>query len=145
MPQAPYRSAKRVWWGVDNGSSHRAKAAAKRGARAYANLLLVHTPVHARWLNHVASYGSIIQRKVLTPNDVARVEAVEQRVHLYEALSHQQPCPCNGKFDRAKLAQFLPRLEAKRAAPDQAPGGQMEPNQGETRAASLYSVWARTT
>jgi NAD(P)-dependent dehydrogenase (short-subunit alcohol dehydrogenase family) len=71
MKQEPYRSAKRVFWVVDNGSSHRGKAAAKRLARAYANLILVHTPVHASWLNQVEIYFSIIQRKVLTPNDFA--------------------------------------------------------------------------
>jgi hypothetical protein len=135
MQQEPYRSAKRVFWVVDNGSSHRGKAAAKRLARAYANLILVHTPVHASWLNQVEIYFSIIQRKVLTPNDFASLEEVEQRLHLYEDLSNQQPCPFNWKFDRAKLEKFLQRLEAKRAAQDQAPVGQMEHNQVETLAA----------
>lgn len=135
MKQEPYRSAQRVFWVVDNGSSHRGKAAAKRLARAYANLILVHTPVHASWLNQVEIYFSIIQRKVLTPNDFASLEEVEQRLHLYENLSNQQPCPFNWKFDRAKLEKFLQRLEAKRAAQDQAPEGQMEQNQVETLAA----------
>jgi hypothetical protein len=33
----------------------------------------VHTPVHASWLNQVEIYFSIIQRKVLTPNDFRRI------------------------------------------------------------------------
>lgn len=135
MEQEPYRSAKRVFWVVDNGSSHRGQAAAKRLALAYTNLILVHTPVHASWLNQVEVYFSIIQRKVLTPNDFANLEEVEQRLRLYEDLANQQPRPFNWKFDRAKLEKFLQRLEAKRAAQDQAPKGLMAQNQVETLAA----------
>lgn len=135
MKQEPYRSAKRVFWVVDNGSSHRGQAAAKRLAQAYANLILVHTPVHASWLNQVEIYFSIIQRKVLTPNDFASLEEVEQRLHLYEDLSNQQPRPFNWTFDRAKLEKFLQRLEAKRAAQNQATEDQMEQNQVEALAA----------
>ena len=113
MEQEPYRSAKRVFWVVDNGSSHRGQAAAKRLVLAYANLILVHTPVHASWLNQVEVYFSIIQRKVLTPNDFANLEEVEQRLRLYEDLANQQPRPFNWKFDRAKLEKFLQRLEAE--------------------------------
>lgn len=135
MKQEPYRSAKRVFWVVDNGSSHRGKAAAKRLALAYTNLILVHTPVHASWLNQVEIYFSIIQRKVLTPNDFANLEEVEQRLRLYEDLANQQPRPFNWKFDRAKLEKFLQRREAKRAAQDQVPKGLMAQNQVETLAA----------
>jgi hypothetical protein len=135
MKQEPYRSAKRVFWVVDNGSSHRGQAAAKRLALAYTNLILVHTPVHASWLNQVEIYFSIIQRKVLTPNDFGNLEEVEQRLRLYEDLANQQPRPFNWKFDRAKLEKFLQRLEVKRAAQDQAPKGLMAQNQVETLAA----------
>ena len=75
----PYRSARRVFWVVDNGSSHRGQAAIRRLRRAYRKAVLVHTPVHASWLNQVEIYFSIIQRKVLTPNDFASLEEVEQR------------------------------------------------------------------
>ena len=119
MAQEPYRSAERVFWVVDNGSSHRGQAAVRRLLTAYANAILVHTPVHASWLNQVEIYFSIVQRKVLTPNDFASLEAVEQRLRLYEALSNQQPCPFAWKFTRAKLAEFLKRLEAHGTMLDQ--------------------------
>jgi len=45
------------------------QAAVHRLTTAYTNLVVVHTPVHASWLNQVEIYFSIIQRKVLTPND----------------------------------------------------------------------------
>ncbi len=47
MRLRPYRSAARVFWIVDNGSSHRGEAAARRLRWRYPNLILVHIPVHA--------------------------------------------------------------------------------------------------
>jgi hypothetical protein len=115
MRTEPYRSASRVFWVVDNGSSHRGQAAVRRLRKAYRKAVLVHTPVHASWLNQVEIYFSIIQRKVLTPNDFASLEEVEQRLLLYEALSNREPRPFDWRFDRAALQEFLERLEAKRA------------------------------
>jgi hypothetical protein len=115
MEQKPYRRAPRVFWVVDNGSSHRGAAAARRLAQAYANLIVVHTPVHASWLNQVEIYFSIVQRKVLTPNDFASLAEVEQRLRFYEALSNSQPHPFEWKFTRAKLVEFLNRLHAYEA------------------------------
>ena len=113
MEQKPYRQATRVFWIVDNGSSHRGEAAVRRLAQAYANLLVVHTPVHASWLNQVEIYFSIVQRKVLTPNDFASLAEVEQRLLLYEELSNRQPRPFAWKFTRNMLADFLNRLHAR--------------------------------
>ena len=116
MEREPYRCADRVFWVVDNGSSHRGDASVKRLSGAYANLVVVHLPVHSSWLNQVEIYFSIIQRKVLTPNDFTSLDEVEQRLRLYEELTNGEPRPFHWKFDRTKLAAFLQRLEAKRAA-----------------------------
>jgi hypothetical protein len=115
MRTEPYRSASRVFWVVDNGSSHRGQAAVGRLRKAHRKAVLVHTPVHASWLNQVEIYFSIIQRKVLTPNDFASLEEVEERLRLYEELSNRAPRPFQWKFDRAALQTFLAKLEAKRA------------------------------
>jgi len=80
---------------------------------------VVHTPVHASWLNQVEMYCSIVQGKVLTPNDCATLEEVDQRLRLYEERSIRQPRPFAWKFTRAKLAQFLKRLEAHGVRLDQ--------------------------
>ena len=82
---------------------------------AYPNAILVHTPVHASWLNQVEIYFALVQRKVLTPNDFASLVEVEQRLRLYEDLCNQRPRPFQWKFTREKLIQFLDRLEARRA------------------------------
>ena len=59
MERPEYSSADRVFWVVDNGSAHRGTAAVNRLNRAYANAILVHTPVHASWLNQVEVYFSL--------------------------------------------------------------------------------------
>jgi hypothetical protein len=112
MERPEYHDAPRVFWVVDNGSSHRGEAAKRRLVQAYPNAILVHTPVHASWLNQVEIYFSLVQRKVLTPNDFADLAAVEQRLRLYEELTNQSPRPFAWQFDRAKLKAFLKRLAA---------------------------------
>ncbi len=116
MEQEPYQSAQRVFWVVDNGSSHRGEVSVNRLVKAYPKAILVHTPVHASWLNQVEIYFSKIQRKVLTPNDFASLSEVAQRLRLYEELTNKNPRPFNWKFDRAKLTRFLERLQEKEAA-----------------------------
>lgn len=131
MKREPYKGAEHVFWVVDNGSWHRGAAAARRLAQAYATLIVGHTPVHARWLNQVEIYFSSVHRKVLTPNDFASLAEVEHRLSLSEALSNPHPHPCEGKFTRAKLVDFLHRLEAhaRRIAPPQAPPNNSAMNQ----------------
>ena len=116
LAEEPYRSGERLFWSVDNGSSHRGAAAKKRLDQVDSRIIVVHTPVHASWLNHVEIYFSIIQRTVLTPNDFADLEAIRLRLALYEALSNQSPAPFQWKFDRAKLATLLAKIEARRMA-----------------------------
>jgi hypothetical protein len=120
MEQEPYRSAERVFWVVDHGSSPRGQAAVQRLLQAYPHAILVHTPIHASWLNQVEIYCSLVQRKVLTPNDFASLTEVEQRLRLYEELCNQRLRPFQWNFTREKLIQFLDRLEARQMAQRQA-------------------------
>jgi hypothetical protein len=113
LAQEPYRSAKRLFWIVDNGSSHRGGAARTRLMKVDPRIILVHTPIHASWLNQVEIYFSIIQRKVLTPNDFPDLDAVRVRLALYESLSNQRPKPFAWKFNRDQLAALLVRIAAR--------------------------------
>ena len=115
MERPEYAKAPRVFWVVDNGSSHRGAAAVKRLLGWYPNAILVHTPVHASWLNQVEIYFSLVQRKVLTPNDFADLAAVGRRLRLYEELTNRSPRPFEWRFDRTKLKAFLKRLAAHEA------------------------------
>jgi hypothetical protein len=72
----------RVFWVVDNGSSHRGEASVQRMRQVYPNALLVHPPVHASWLNQVEVYFALLQRKVLTPNDSQDLQELELRIRL---------------------------------------------------------------
>jgi hypothetical protein len=116
MDRPEYRTAPRVFWVVDNGSSHRGAAAIKRMLGWYANAVLVHTPVHASWLNQVEIYFSLVQRKVLTPNDFANLQEIELRLRLYEELTNGEPRPFNWKFTKYDLFDLLLRLAAKSQA-----------------------------
>ena len=78
MTQQPYASAERVYWIVDNGSSHRGREAVDRLAEQFPNAVMVHTPVHASWLNQIEIYFSIVQRKALSPNDFTDLDAIQR-------------------------------------------------------------------
>ena len=107
MAQEPYRSAPRVFWIVDNGSSHRGDTAVRRLQARYPNLILVHLPTHASWLNQIELYFSIVQRKVLTPNDFPDLAAVERRLLAFEALYNDTAVPFHWRFTRADLERRL--------------------------------------
>ena len=111
MSQQPYRSAKRVFWIVDNGSSHRGQAAFNRLQVLYPNLVLVHLPVHASWLNQVEIYFSVVQRKVLTPNDFTSLPAVAQRLLDFQLYYEQIARPFEWKFTRIDLQKLVAKLK----------------------------------
>jgi hypothetical protein len=113
MERPEYKEAPRVFWVVDNGSSHRGEAAVRRMLRWYRNAILVHLPVHASWLNQVEIYFSLVQRKVLTPNDFSDLHEVETRLRLYEGLTNSQPRPFDWKFTKDDLFDLLLRLASK--------------------------------
>jgi len=115
MNQLPYRTARRVFWIVDNGSSHRGQASVERLETAWPNLRLIHLPVHASWLNQIEIYFSVIQRKVLSPNDFADLDAVEHRLLAFGERYEQLATPFEWTFTRADLRRLMARLE--RSAP----------------------------
>jgi DDE superfamily endonuclease len=88
MTQAPYASAKRVFWIVDNGSSHRGKAAIDRLTQRFPNAVMVHTPVHASWLNQV-----------------------EQRLAEFEQRYNATARPFRWKFTPADLDDLLAKID----------------------------------
>ena len=83
MNREPYRSARRVFWIVDNGSSHRGERAADELRARHPRIVIVHTPTYASWLNQIEIYFSIIQRKVLKPNDYTSLEELADAIHAF--------------------------------------------------------------
>jgi len=113
MTQEPYCSAKRVFWIVDNGSSHRGKSSAERLQKMWPNIVIVHLPVHASWLNQVEIYFSIIQRKVLSPNDFSSLGEVKSRLFQFQERYEQIAKPFEWKFTRADLSKILSKIPSK--------------------------------
>jgi transposase len=109
LEQEPYTEAQRLFLIVDNGSSHRGQASVQRLQSRDRRITLVHTPLHGSWLNQIEIYFSIIQRKVLTPNDFADLDTLQIRLRLYEELTNHKPKPFAWKFTRQEMAEWLKR------------------------------------
>lgn len=118
MSQEPYRSAPRVFWIMDNGSSHRGQKCVDRLRKTWPNLVVVHTPVHASWLNQVEIYLSVVQRKVLTPNDFPALAAVRDRLLRFQQYYEQVAHPFQWKFTRRDLNTLLAKLAPSKMWPD---------------------------
>jgi hypothetical protein len=110
MSQAPYNTARRVFWVMDNGSSHRGEASVRRLTTAHPRVVPVHGPVHASWLNQIEIYFSIVQRKALTPNDFPCFEAVAERLANFERYFESIAQPFEWKFTRADLNALNARM-----------------------------------
>ncbi len=104
MTTEPYASADRVFWIVDNGSSHRGAAAAERMATAWPAAHLIHLPAHASWLDQAEIYFSVVQRKVLTPNDFTDLDQIRDRLAAFEGRYNIIARPFDWKFTRADLS-----------------------------------------
>jgi hypothetical protein len=110
MNREPYASARRVFWIVDNGSSHRGARAANRLTKRWPNLILVHLPIHASWLNQIEIVFSILQRKVLCPNTFESLLELEDCILAFQARYQQRATPFEWKFTRQDLDRLLARL-----------------------------------
>jgi transposase len=110
MQQAPFRSANRVFWIVDGGSSHHPSTSPVRLRACYPNIIVVHTPAHASWLNQIEIYFSILQRKALTPMDAADRLILAERILCYQEYYNRTAKPFNWKFTRSDLQKRLRTL-----------------------------------
>jgi hypothetical protein len=113
MTQPPYRDAQRVFWIMDNGSSHRGQPCVRRLKAAFPNLVPVHGPVHASWLNQIEIYFSIVERKALTPNDFNSLEEVENRLLGFQQYYENIAAPFEWKFTRDDLKAMMRKLHVQ--------------------------------
>ena len=114
MTQEPYRSARRVFWITDNGSSHRGAASVQRLKEWYSNAVQIHTPVHASWLNQIEIYFSVLQRKALTPNEFQSLAELQK--HLLAFQNHYQKIasPFEWRFTKHDLYRLLAKLPTQK-------------------------------
>ena len=117
MGREPYRSAHRVFFIADNGSSHRGRRAVARLRAKWPNLILVHTPIHASWLNQIEAYFSIVQRKLLTPSDFADLADLKRGLIAFQSRYQRSARPFKRTFTRRDLHVVLVKLRSHKAAP----------------------------
>ena len=132
MSVEPYNNARRVFVIVDNASAHRGKKSIKRPQGRYKNLILVHTPVHASWLNQAEIYFSIVQRKVLTSNDFPDLDTLQQQLLTFGRRYEQIAAPFQWKFTRAR-----PRPPRPTNRPTRRPGSLTTNTSAKFRARAL--------
>ena len=111
MTTEPYASAKRVFWIVDNGSSHRGKRSVERLQTTWPTARLIHLPVHASWLDQCEIYFSIVQRKVVTPNDFTTLDQISERLAAFENRYNQAATPFDWTFGRDDLDKLCARID----------------------------------
>ena len=111
MSVAPYKSAQRVFLIVDNGSAHRGQRSIDRLHGTWRNLNVVHTPIHASWLNQAEIYFSVVQRKVVTPNDFPDLHTLEQHLLAFGRRYEQIAAPFQWKFTRHDLRRLLAKAD----------------------------------
>jgi transposase len=113
MTAEPYASADRVFWITDNGSSHRGAASVQRMATAWPTARLIHLPAHASWLDQAEIYFSVIQRKVLTPNDFTGLDQIRDRLAAFETRYNAIARPFDWKFTSTDLSNLLRRIDTR--------------------------------
>jgi transposase len=110
MARPEYRDAPRVFIVVDNGSDHRGKKAADRLRKAYPNAIMIHTPVHASWLNQVEIFFSVIQKKVVSPNNFTSVQALSETLLAFTSRYNKTAGPFSWKYTADDLRHLLRRI-----------------------------------
>jgi transposase len=110
MARPEYKNAPRVFIVVDNGSDHRGQAAIDRLASAHPNAIMIHTPVHASWLNQIEIFFSIVQKKVVSPNDFASLDDLSATMLAFVHRYNRTARPFNWKFTAADLRELLTRI-----------------------------------
>lgn len=110
MSQPPYNTARRVFWIVDNGSSHHPATFAARLSGLYEHAIAVHLPTHASWLNQIELYFSILQRKALTPRDFNSPDEMADRILAFQDRFSALAKPFNWRFSADDLRKRMKLL-----------------------------------
>jgi len=110
MTCEPYTPARRVFWVVDNGGSHGGWTAATRLTEAFANATMIHLAVHASWLNQIEIYFSVVQRKLLTPDDFPNLNILANQLTAFENRYNSAARPFDCRFNRNDLNRLLTRI-----------------------------------
>jgi hypothetical protein len=81
-------------------------------ASTWPNAQLIHLPAHASWLDQAEVSFSVVQRKVLTPNDFTGLDQFRDRLAAFETRYNQIARPFTWRFTRTDLSDLLHRIDA---------------------------------
>lgn len=116
MSDEPYASARRVFWVVDNGSSHRGPKTEARLRERWPAIRVIHTPIHASWLNQIELYFSVVQRKVLDPSQWTSLGDIETALQAFSERYSAIATPFEWRFTRDDLRRVLAALPLRAVA-----------------------------
>jgi transposase len=117
MSRPEYKDAPRVFVIVDNGSDHRGQAAVGRLRDVHPNAIMIHTPVHASWLNQIEIVFSVIQKKVLTPGDFPGLGTLSYALLAFVNRYNRTARPFNWKFTAGDLTALFRRISKHEQPP----------------------------
>lgn len=111
MEMEPYKSAKRVFFVVDNGSTHRPETFGTWLQEKYqSKAVAVHLPTYSSWLNQIEIIFSVLQRKVLTPNYVGSLAELVDNIMRFEALYNAKAKPIDWNFTTDKFKDMMQKV-----------------------------------
>ena len=67
--------------------------------------------MHASWLNQIEIYLSIVQRKVLMPNDLRSLAQLRERLLAFQTHYERSASPFQWTFTRKNLQALLAKIE----------------------------------
>jgi hypothetical protein len=74
---------------------------------------MIHTPVHASWLNQVEIVFSIVQKKVISPSNFTSTNQLAATLLAFIGRYNQTARPFNWKFTAADLTRLVQRLSTR--------------------------------
>lgn len=109
VPEAIRRGVRHIYLILDNGSTH-----APKQLQAWLNkkqqqegwnftVQAVWLPKYASWLDQIEIWFSILQRKLLTPNDFPNLETLQQRLLDFITHYNLSAKPINWSYTQAQM------------------------------------------
>jgi transposase len=112
MSLEPYASARQVILIMDNGPCHHPSTFGEWLKEEFdGRVIVLHTPVHASWLNQIECFFSILMRKRLTPRDVPSCEALIETIERW-VRDEYEPEPFQWRYTSSDLRKLLDNLKA---------------------------------
>ena len=112
MSLPEYKDAPRVFVSSTTAQTTAARPPSGGWVTPAPNAIMIHTPVHASWLNQVEVVLSITQKKVISPNDFASLDELAGTLLAFVDRYNQAARPFNWKFTTEDLARLLDRISA---------------------------------